>query len=53
MIIPTRLYVTSLGEASGPEETVHPDFPAGSEGQGQLCEGKEQSSDDATAGMSG
>lgn len=44
--------VTTLGEAPGPEEAVHPDFPAGSEGQGQLCEGKEQSSDDAKAGMS-
>lgn len=50
MIIPTRLI--PLGEAPGPEETVYPDFPADSEGQRQLCEGKEQSSDDATAGMS-
>lgn len=44
--------VIPLGEAPGPKEAVYPDFPAGSEGQGQLCEGKEQSSDDATAGMS-
>jgi len=44
--------VTPLGKAPGLEETVYPNFPAGSEGQGQLCEGKEQSSDDATPGLS-
>lgn len=47
-----RAFLSSplVGEDACSEETVHTDHPAGPKGEGELSEGEEQPSDDATAG---
>lgn len=49
-LLTTCIFFCPVGEVAHAEETVHTDHPAGPKGEGELPEGEEQPTDDASAG---